>query len=90
LEEAKRQLNTAYLNLSPVQINRSLDTKLNKLYHDCEEKGKSTQFDSMRKVERHLVISLYYVTISPRVTQLNDFTWRLDRRVTGGYYHSQV
>ena len=56
-EEAKRQLNTAYLNLNPAQLKRSLDTKLEKLYQTYEEKRKSEQVDPMRRVVPHTVTS---------------------------------
>ena len=56
-EQTRKQLETAYLSLNPAQLKRSIDAKLDKLYHTYEEKRKSEQVDPMRKVVPHTVTS---------------------------------
>ena len=56
-EGAKRQLETAYLDLNPTQLKHSIDAKLDKLYWIYEEKRKSEQADPLRKVVAHTVTS---------------------------------
>jgi len=41
-EQTRKQLETVYLSLNPAQLKRSIDAKLDKLYHTYEEKRKST------------------------------------------------
>jgi hypothetical protein len=62
--EAKRQLETTYLNLNPAQLKRSIDAKLEKLYQICKKKGKSGQVDPSRKVVPHMVTN-YMIEQSP-------------------------
>ena len=56
-EEAKRQLETAYLNLNPVQLKQNIDIKLDKLYHTYEGKRGSQQVNPMKKVAPRMVTS---------------------------------
>ena len=56
-EQTRKQLETVYLSLNPAQLKRSIDAKLDKLYHTYEEKRKSEQVDPMRKVVPHTVTS---------------------------------
>ena len=56
-EETRKQLETVYLSLNPAQLKRSIDAKLDKLYHTYEEKRKSEEVDPMRKVVPHMVTS---------------------------------
>ena len=56
-EETRKQLETLYLSLNPAQLKRSIDAKLYKLYHTCEEKRKSEQVEPMKKVVPHTVTS---------------------------------
>ena len=55
--ETRKQLETVYLSLNPAQLKRSIDAKLDKLYHTYEEKRKSEEVDPMRKVLPHMVTS---------------------------------
>jgi hypothetical protein len=56
-EQTRKQLEMVYLSLNPAQLKRSIDAKLDKLYHTYEEKGKAQQSDPMRKVVPHMVTS---------------------------------
>lgn len=56
-EQIRKQLEMAYLSLNPAQLKRSIDAKLDKLYHTYEEKRKAQQSDPMRKVAPHMVTS---------------------------------
>jgi hypothetical protein len=56
-EQTRKQLEMVYLSLNPAQLKRSIDAKLDKLYHTYEEKGKAQQGDLMRKVVPHMVTS---------------------------------
>ena len=56
-EQARKQLEVVYLSLNPAQLKRSIDTKLDKLYHTYEQKRKSEQVDPMKKVIPHTVTS---------------------------------
>ena len=56
-EQTRKQLETAYLSLNPAQLKRSIDAKLDKLYHTYEEKRKSEQIDPLRKMVPHTVTS---------------------------------
>jgi hypothetical protein len=56
-EQTRKRLETGYLSLNPAQLKRSIDAKLDKLYHTYEEKRKSEQVDPMRKVTPHTVTS---------------------------------
>ncbi len=64
-EQTRKQLETVYLSLNPAQLKRSIDAKLDKLYHTYEEKRKSEQVDPMRKVVPHTVTS--FMIQQPRV-----------------------
>jgi len=55
--ETRKQLERVYLTLNPAQLKRSMDAKLDKLYHIYEEKRRSEQVDPMRKVVPHMVTS---------------------------------
>jgi len=52
-EQTRKQLETVYFSLNPAQLKRSIDAKLDKLYHTYEKKRKSEQVDPMRKVVPH-------------------------------------
>lgn len=56
-EETRKQLETVYLSLNPAQLKRSIDAKLDKLYHTYEEKRRSQQVDPMRKLVPRTVTS---------------------------------
>jgi len=56
-EQTRKQLETVYLSLNPAQLKRSIDAKLDKLYHTYEGKRGSEQVDPMRKVVPHTVTS---------------------------------
>jgi hypothetical protein len=56
-EQTRKQLEMVYLSLKPAQLKRSIDAKLDKLYHTYEEKRKSEQVDPMRKVIPRTVTS---------------------------------
>ena len=55
--QTRKQLETVYFSLNPAQLKRSIDAKLDNLYHTYEEKRKSEQVDPMRKVVPHTVTS---------------------------------
>lgn len=56
-EQTRKQLEAVYLSLNPAQLKRSIDAKLDKLYHTYEQKRKSEQADPIRKVVPHTVTS---------------------------------
>jgi len=64
-EQARKQLEAVYLSLNPAQLKRSIDTKLEKLYHTYEEKRKSEHIDPMKKAVPHTVTS--YMIQQPKV-----------------------
>ena len=64
-EQAGKQLETVYLSLNPAQLKRSIDAKLDKLYHTYKEKRKSEQVKPMRKVVPRTVTS--FMIQQPRV-----------------------
>ena len=49
-EQARKQLEVVYLSLNPAQLKRSIDTKLDKLYHTYEQKRKSEQVEEVASV----------------------------------------
>ncbi len=56
-DEIRKQLEVVYLSLNPAQLKRSVDARLDKLYHTYEEKGRSQQVNPMRKLVPHTVTS---------------------------------
>ena len=56
-DETRKQLEAVYLSLNPAQLKRSIDAKLDNLYHTYEGKKRSQQVDPMRKVVPHTVTS---------------------------------
>src|SRR4030043_111453 len=63
--ERKRELEATYLGLNPAQLKRSIDIKLDKLYHVYEDKKKSQRVAPGRKVLPHTVTS--YMIQQPEV-----------------------
>ena len=64
-EETRKQLETVYLSLNPAQLKRSINDKLDKLYHTYEQKRRSQQVNPMKKVVPHMVTS--YMIQPPKV-----------------------
>ena len=49
-EESKRELEDIYLSLNPAQLQRSIDAKLDNLYHTYEQKGRAQQVDPRKRL----------------------------------------
>jgi hypothetical protein len=56
-EETKRGLEAIYLSLNPAQLKRSIDAKLDDLYHTYEEKGRAQQVDPLKRLVPRTVTS---------------------------------
>jgi hypothetical protein len=56
-EESKRGLEAIYLSMNPAQLKRSIDAKLDNLYHTYEEKGRVQQVDPCKRLVPRTVTS---------------------------------
>ncbi len=56
-EESKRKLEAIYLSLNPAQLERSIDTKLDKLHQTYEQKGRAQQVDPRKRLVPRMVTS---------------------------------
>jgi len=56
-EESKRELEDIYLSLNPAQLKRSIDAKLDNLYHTYEQKGRAQQVDPRKRLVPRTVTS---------------------------------
>ena len=73
-EEARKKLEEAYLSLNPAQLKRSIDAKLDELYHRYQQKRGSDQINPMKKIKPHTVTSFMIQQPRVGVTCLNDLT----------------
>jgi len=63
-EETRKRLEAVYFSLNPAQLKRSIDAKLDKLYHTYEKKRRSEQAEPMKKQVPRTVTN-YMIERSP-------------------------